>query len=151
MLPIPFVGTVASILLSLFYWIAIHRIYEIYVPERADLYLILGIVSEFLTPVLIFSVRNLDKTYSKLIIDDDADGTFDREIQTLETGEVIENNINASLIKCECGRVWQTNEKFCTECGMNYKDFANKNNCSCGHVMDYNNKFCSSCGKGVFI
>lgn len=151
MIPIPFVGTVASILFSLFYWISIHRIYKIYVPERADLYLILGFVSRFLTPVLIFSVSDLNKTYSKLVIDDDADGIYDREIQTLESGEVIEKNINTNSIKCECGHMWQKNVKFCTECGLSYEDLANKNKCSCGYILDYNDKYCPNCGKGLFV
>ena len=151
MIPIPFIGTMASIVFSLFYWISIHRIYKIYVPERADLYLILGIVSGCLTPFLIFSVSDFNEKHSKLVIDDDADGNYDREIYTLESGEVIENNINTNAIKCKCGQIWKTNENFCIKCGMSYEDFINRYRCSCGHVMDYNDKFCPKCGKGVYI
>ncbi len=86
-IPIPMIGKASSMIALFLYWVCIHRIYEIYKPTSADLYLIVGIVSECLTPILIYSIRNSNEVYSKIVIDDDGDGIYDREILTSEDNE----------------------------------------------------------------
>lgn len=87
LLPIPLVGKISNLIFLLLYWVTIHRLYEIYAPSNADIYLILGIISQCLTPIFVFRLRNKKKTFSKLIIDDDADGIYDREIEITDAGE----------------------------------------------------------------
>jgi len=55
---IPVVGSLFSLLVFIIYCFALHKLYKLYAPESARLYLVLSILLPFMGPILIFSIRD---------------------------------------------------------------------------------------------
>ena len=55
---IPVVGSLFSLLSFIVFCFALHKLYKLYAPESATLYIVLSIVLPFMGPILIFSIRD---------------------------------------------------------------------------------------------
>ena len=64
------------------YLLALHKLWNIYVPKSADSYLILATLFPILIPILVFLIRNKQQVSSQMQLDYDSDGTVD-EIVTI--------------------------------------------------------------------
>lgn len=90
-----------SIVFLFFYLLALHKLWEMYMPKSADCYLILATLFPWMVPILLFRIRNKQQVSSKLVIDYDSDGIIDEEValHDAENIEVENENINEEKIK----------------------------------------------------
>ncbi len=63
---VPVIGTLASIASVIVGLFALHKLYTIYRPDQATLYIILSIVLPFMGPVFIFLMRNDSLVYEEI-------------------------------------------------------------------------------------
>lgn len=55
---IPFIGTLLSLAYSILLFFALHKLFKIYRPQNALLWLILSIILPFMGPIFIYMIRN---------------------------------------------------------------------------------------------
>jgi hypothetical protein len=55
---IPFVGGIYSIAVYIVFAFALYKLYKLYVPENAQIYIILSVVLPFMGPIFIYLIRN---------------------------------------------------------------------------------------------
>ncbi|MDM8534005.1 hypothetical protein QUF55_04780 [Clostridiaceae bacterium HSG29] len=55
---IPVIGSLYPLLTFIIYCFALHKLYKLYIPDNATLYIVLSIVLPFMGPILIFSIRD---------------------------------------------------------------------------------------------
>lgn len=55
---IPVIGQLCGIAFAVLYFFALHKLYKIYRPQSAVLWLVLSIIFSFLGPIFIFVMRN---------------------------------------------------------------------------------------------
>ena len=73
-----------SLLFLFVYLLALHKLWEMYIPKSAVCYLILATLFPWIIPILLFSMRNKQQVTSKLVIDYDSDGVIDEEVAVHE-------------------------------------------------------------------
>lgn len=102
---VPFIGAVTTTIYLLLFWITVYKLYEIYKPERAGIYTILGFVTDFLTPYFIFSIRH-------------AEIRMDTSTNKDMLGEVaITKESHIKNTQCQCGMNINLEHNFCSMCG----------------------------------
>jgi len=97
-------GTVisnTSLVCLFFYLLALHKLWEMYMPKSATCYLILATLFPWMVPILLFRIRNKKQVTSKLVIDYDSDGIIDEEISVHEVEKDEAENVEDENIEVE--------------------------------------------------
>lgn len=87
---IPFIGIIEGVFEKAYYLlflISMHRLFEMYAPQKADTYIITGVVFSFMMPVFTYRIRGNELVNSKLVLDYDLDGEWDESIDIFEAEE----------------------------------------------------------------
>lgn len=62
----------------------------------------------------------------------------------------IRKKSESKVKKCECGHMFEGNEKFCPDCGLPVEGPDASLVCECGQALIGDEKFCPGCGKSLF-
>lgn len=111
---IPLIGDLASgigVVFFFFYLLALHRLWEMYIPKSADSFLVLATLFPIIIPFLMFAIRNKQQVSSQMLIDYNSDGVIDEVVTIHNVGQKHEKNTlpSKSILKQELKPFWSKN------------------------------------------
>ncbi len=83
---IPVIGQIIGLLAAIIFFIALYKLYEMYAPDKAVLFLVLSILLGFLTPIFIFVLRNKEPKKSDIVRKEETEQKTDYLEQTIKDG-----------------------------------------------------------------
>lgn len=110
----PIIGDFASgisVVFFFFYLLALHKLWEMYIPKSADSFLILATLFPIIIPFLMFAIRNKQQVSSQMLIDYNSDGITDEVITIHDAVQIPPKTTltNRTILTQESAPLWFNN------------------------------------------